>query len=62
MTRLARLFLFVWLDLSAHALPSQRTREAAADANVAVQAQPALRKGTAFWKEWSVNNATAPVR
>ena len=142
MTRLARLFLFAWLALSAHALPSERTGvtredgsqwawgyddrgevtsggkkfsdgtshpqlqfgyqydalgnrtqssaagrsasyspnsrnqydshtvppylsvtgEAAADANVAVQAQPALRKGTAFSKEWSVNNATAPVR
>jgi hypothetical protein len=36
--------------------------EAAADANVVVQAKPALRKSAAYWKEWSVDNTSAAVR
>lgn len=38
------------------------TGEAAADANVVVQAKPATRKGSAFWREWNLDNTTGPVR
>ncbi len=38
------------------------TGEAAADANVVVQGRAAQRKGAAFWREWSVDNTTGPVR
>jgi len=38
------------------------TGEAAADANVLVQGGPAQRHGTAFWREWSVDNSGGPVR
>ncbi len=38
------------------------TGEAAAAANVVVQAKPALRNSAAYWKEWSVDNTSAAVR